>query len=510
MRRVELFELIRQDYDMGVPKREIARKHRVHRRTVRQAITSAIPPDRQEPRRESPSLTGEAKAFIDGILRSDQKAPRKQRHTARRIWQRVEEELHMTVGESTVRRYVCQRRRELGVGTQVFVSQSHPIGAQAEADFYEAEIDFPWGRQSAQIITLRSEFSAAAMHVAYPRQIQAALLEGLELGLIFHGGVFPVLRLDNLRLAVSKTLSGNRRKEQDRFIAFRSHYLFRSSFTSLGIQGAHEKGGVENEVGRFRRRWLTPVPQAESWEDLNAYLRRCCIADLQRRFPGRSMSVGEAMAMEQEFLKPLPQERFELAEISKPTVDSKARIRVKTNFYSVPASLAGRTVSVRVNPMSVEASCGSRVVAIHERLHTKNDERLLLDHYLEVLAEKPGAFPGSLALEQARQRGDFPASYDLWARLRARLGDKSGTKAMIDVLLLHRKYPKEAMRQAIARSLSLGVINTATIELLARQASAPEPRQLQLIDVSELDRYDRPPPELSAYDQLLCGCGKAS
>ncbi len=80
---------------------------------------------------------------------------------------------------------------------------------------------------------------------------------------------------------------------------------------------------------------------------------------------------------------------------------------------------------------------------------------------------------------------------------------------MIDVLLLHRKYPKEAMRQAIARSLSLGVINTATIELLARQASAPEPRQLQLIDVRELDRYDRPPPELSAYD-LLCGCGKAS
>ncbi len=140
MRRVELFELIRQDHDMGVPKREIARKHRVHRRTVRQAIASAIPPERQNPRRESPSLTREAKAFIDGILRSDKKAPRKQRHTARRIWQRVEEELRMTVGESTVRRYVCQRRRELGIGTQVFVPQSHPIGAQAEADFYEAEI----------------------------------------------------------------------------------------------------------------------------------------------------------------------------------------------------------------------------------------------------------------------------------------------------------------------------------------------------------------------------------
>jgi len=218
-------------------------------------------------------------------------------------------------------------------------------------------------------------------------------LEGLELRLIFHGGVFPVLRLDNLRLAVSKTLSGNRRKEQDRFIAFRSHYLFRSSFTSLGIQGAHEKGGVENEVGRFRRRWLTPVPQAESWEDLNAYLRRCCITDLDRKLPGHSMTVGEAKTMEQGLLKPLPAERFELAEISKPTVDSKARIRVKTNFYSVPASLAGREVSVRVNPMSLEVSYGSRIVAVHERLHVKNDEHLLLDHYLEVLSGEAGGVP---------------------------------------------------------------------------------------------------------------------
>lgn len=133
----------------------------------------------------------------------------------------------------------------------MFVPQSHCIGAQGEADFYEAEIDFPLGRQTAQIITLRSEFSAAALHIAYPRQIQAALLEGIELGLIFQGGVFEVLRLDNLRLAVSKTLAGNRRREQDRFIAFRSHYLFRSSFTSLGIQGAHEKGGVETKSGAF-------------------------------------------------------------------------------------------------------------------------------------------------------------------------------------------------------------------------------------------------------------------
>lgn len=81
---------------------------------------------------------------------------------------------------------------------------------------------------------------------------------------------------------------------------------------------------------------------------------------------------------------------------------------------------------------------------------------------------------------------------------------------MIEVLLLHRRYPREAMREAVAMALSLGVTNSATVELLARQACGPAQRQLQLIDVGELERYDRPPPEFSAYDQLLCGCGKAS
>ena len=118
------------------------------------------------------------KAFIDGVLVADRTAPRKQRHTARRIWQRVVDELGCPVAESTVRKYVGQRRRELGV--QAFVPQHHPVGAQGEADFYEADFDFPWGRETASIIVVRSEFSVAAHHVAYPTKTQTAFLDGLE------------------------------------------------------------------------------------------------------------------------------------------------------------------------------------------------------------------------------------------------------------------------------------------------------------------------------------------
>jgi hypothetical protein len=176
-------------------------------------------------------------------LLADRRAPRKQRHTARRIWQRLADELGCIAAESTVRAYVRERKQEIGLGVLAFVPQHHPPGAQGEVDFYEAFFCFPWGQQKAQVIAVRSAFSAAALHVAYPAQTQSALLDGICRGLEFVGSVFGVMRFDNLRLAVARVIRGQRRIEQDRFVAFRSHYLFESSFTSLEIEGAHEKGG---------------------------------------------------------------------------------------------------------------------------------------------------------------------------------------------------------------------------------------------------------------------------
>jgi transposase-like protein len=513
MRKVEQFELMRRDFEQeGLSVRAIARKYGAHRRMVREAIECSVPPERKVPERACPVLTVEVKDFVEAVLTNDKKAPRKQRHTAHRIWQRVRDELGVAVAESTVRAYVAERRRELGIGQSVFVPQHHEIGAQAEADFYEADFDFPWGRERAQIIVVRSEFSAGARHVAYPRQDQASFLEGLELGLAFLGGVFAVLRFDNLSLAVKKVIRGGRRIEQDRFIAFRSHYLFEASFATPGIEGAHEKGGVEGENGRFRRQWLTPVPFFESWEAANEYLLACCIKDLDRRLPGRETTVGGAVAAEARVLRSLPGEGFELAETSSPRVDTKSRVRVKNNFYSVPASLVGRKVAVRLLPGTVEASWQGHVVARHDRLHLKNAESLVLDHYLDVFFDKPGAFPGSVPLHQARSAGDFPAAYDeCWAKLKARFGERPGTRAMIEVLLLHRELPRDVLVAAVVKALDMGAVNPASVELLARAAMDGEPVQASLIEVGDLSRYARALPDLSGYDALLgCGCGVAS
>ncbi len=151
-----------------------------------------------------------------------------------------------------------------------------------------------------------------------------------------------------------------------------------------------------------------PGPEVSSWEEANHYLQACCITDLVRTPEGRARPVGELLQIERRFLRPLSPERFELAELAQTKVDDKARIKVKAARYSVLASLAGRSVRVRIFRLSIEVSHRGRLVATHDRLHLRGAETLVLDHYLDVLADKPGAFPGSLPLHQARERGDFP------------------------------------------------------------------------------------------------------
>lgn len=334
----------------------------------------------------------------------------------------------------------------------------------------------------------------------------AAFLDGIARGLEFAGGVFEVLRFDNLRQAVARVLRGKKRVEQDRFIALRSHYGFAASFTTVGIRGAHEKGGVEGEVGRFRRRWLTPVPEVEDFAALNDYLFDCCIADLDRRIAGRGETVGDAAARERPLLHPLPPEPFEVAEIAQARVDAKCRVAVRTNRYSVPARLVDRIVGVRLTPLEVEISHEGAVVARHPRLHLRWGESLELDHYLELLHDRPGAFAGSEPLHQARERGSFPASYDkLWRELVARRGERDGTRQTIDVLLLHRRYPHPAVDQAVAAAVAMGAFDERAVALLTRffaDSTRPPPDAL---DVGALARYDRALPLLADYNRLIGG-----
>ncbi len=210
----------------------------------------------------------------------------------------------------------------------------------------------------------------------------------------------------------------------DRFVALRSHYLFESQLTLVGRQGAHEKGGVDNEVGRFVRRHLVPVPEVASIAALNERLRAACVDDLGRGIVGRSETVGQALARERALLRALPGEWFMVEEPGEVRVDAKGLVCVRQNRYSVPIALAGRRVRTLVGARWIRVLHDGREVARHKRLTGRFEVAARLEHYQALLTHKPGAVAGSLPLAQARQQGAWPQAFDaLWRAL----GERHGT-----------------------------------------------------------------------------------
>jgi transposase len=245
MSRVELYERIRKDNREGLSIRALAVKHHVHRRTVREALGSATPPARKTPEREAPAL-GPWMMIIRAWLVADRDVPRKQRHTARRIWQRLVAEYGAVLAESTVRAYVAQVNFELdNVGFSVTVPQTHRPGEEAECDFGEFMAWIEGVLVKCWMFCLRLSHSGRGFHVAFCHQAQEAFFEGHVLAFEHFGGVpAGLIRYDNLKAAVIKVLLGRERLENQRFVALRSHYGFDSFYCLPGIDGSHEKGCV--------------------------------------------------------------------------------------------------------------------------------------------------------------------------------------------------------------------------------------------------------------------------
>ena len=499
---MELFEEIRREYEHGVGTiKGVAKRLGVHRRMVREALASAVPRERKAAVREKTKL-GPAITFINTILEADQKAPRKQRHTAHRIWRRLcEEKPDLKVSESTIRRYVRKRKHEMGlIGRETFIPQSYRFGEESQVDWYEAYADLDGERQKLYIFCMRSMASGGAFHRAYPHASQQAFLEAHELAFQHFGGVFAIARYDNLSSAVKKILRGHQREETERFIAFRSHWGFQSDFCNPGR--GNEKGGVEGEGGYFRRNHLVPVPKARNLEDLNRQMLEASHEDEHRLISGKERSVGEAMHLELDHLLPLAQEGFQLAGVHFPAVNTHGTVKVLTNFYSAPLSV-GVEVQAKVYPANVEIWYQGKCVARHERSFGRSEKVLDLEHYLEVLLRKPGALAGSTPLEQWRARGRWPKSYDeFWEILKERHGKQDGTRAMVELIMLGRQHGYRELEQAVSQALDMGCFDVGAVRLLLH-ADRESPKSPEPVEIGVLSCYDRPQPDLGEYDQLL-------
>jgi Mu transposase-like protein len=334
---------------------------------------------------------------------------------------------------------------------------------------------------------------------------------------------FRQIRYDNLSPAVAKVLAGRSRTETQRWLAFRAFYGFEAFYCLPGPEGAHEKGGIEGEIGRFRRRWFVPVPRAASLAELNARLAEADAAEDARHVAGRAATIGEDFADERGLLLPLPPESFATAAVLWPRVDRCGRISVGKCRYSVPARLIGSRVRVMLSASELRVFDGPALAAVHPRLIAAGDEHLELDHYLEILVRKPGALPGSAALAQARAAGVFTSAHEaFWAAARARHGDAAGTKALIEVLLLHRRMPAAQVIAGMTAALAAGSCSPDVVAVEARKhapadpapasgpawpAMRPRPSRAAVITLparrDPLPPDGRPAPSVAAYDQLL-------
>jgi transposase len=533
-RRVELFAAIRFDWQRNqMPIRALARKYDVHRRTVRQAIASPLPPGRKVAERAAP-VRERVAGWVDEMLREDLGAPRKQQHTARRVFERLRDEHGAQVSYSYVAKYVHARRAEIAAeardrvgGLEGFVPQAKEAGAEAEVDFGDVLVELAGAPARCYLFAYRLSYSGRGCHRVYACQAQEAFLEGHVAAFEATGGVpWRHVRYDNLSPAVAKVLTGRSRTETARWLSFRAFYGFEAFYCIPGAEGAHEKGGAEGEIGRFRRRWLVPVPRAGSLRELNARLAEADIADDARHIAYRASTVGEDFAAEQPRLLALPAERFDTAATVWARADRYARISVGKCRYSVPAWLIGSRVRVVLSASELRVFDGPVQVAAHPRLAAAGAEHLELDHYLEILLRKPGALPGSAALVQARASGAFTSVHEaFWAAARARHGDGPGTRALIGVLLLHRRMPPAQVIAGMQAALGAGSCSPDVVAVEARkhpaaagtadaadtpwQALGP-PRRSRAAVVTlprrpapALPPDQRPTPSVAAYDQLL-------
>jgi transposase len=479
--RVELFARIRRDQRMDpqVSVRTLANRYQVHRRTVREALDVALPKERKKPPPRR-SVLEPAYGWIDAMLREDLAAPRKQKHTTDRIRKRlVTEHGFSLAGRTTIYEYVARRRPEiLAEAKQThhhlegMVPQEHLPGEEAEVDFADVWVRVGGEMTKCHLFTLRLSYSGKAVHRVFKSEAQEAFLEGHVEAFQALGGV-PTrhIRYDNLKPAVNRVCFGRTRVESERWVAFRSHYGFDAFYCIPGQDGAHEKGGVEQEGGRFRRTHLVPVPEVSSLDEINEKIAAIDLAEEDRVLHGRRVSVGFCFREEADLLRPLPFDDFDCGVTLTPKVGRDARITVRQSQYSVPARFIGRLVRVSLRANDVVVFDKNTVIARHPRLTHRGQSHDNLDHYLEVLLAKPGALAGSTALATARAEGTFTPVHDaFWAATRAAHGDREGTRLLIQVLLLHRHLACQFVIAGLTATLEAGSTSPDLVAIESRKA----------------------------------------
>jgi transposase len=470
MLTVDHYARIRQLRRDGLTIRQIAAQTHHSPKTILKALAHPEPPPAASTARAAP-VFGPFRDVAEAILAEDETAPRKQRHTASQLFRRLRAEYGYTGGYDQVRRYLRDRRRD---HRETFIPLDHPPGQRAEADFGHIQVDFPDGRRPVPVLLVTWSYSNGPFALALPTERTEAILHGLVEAFAFFGCVPRELWWDNPTTVAIAVWRGRQRALHPRYAALTSHYTFTAKFC-LPARG-QEKPRVENRVWDLQRRWGTPVPRVTGLAELNAHLRRCCLAERERVSGGHPDTIGVRFERDRAAALPVPEGRFDACVLQAAQVDKYQTVRFDHNSYSVPRRWAFRPVTVKGYVDHVEVVAGGQVVARHGRSYGRAERVLDPLHYLVTLERKPAA------LDHAPVYRDWrlpPAFAELRRSLEQRLGAGTGARHFIRVLQLLAHHPvgrvEEAIRVCRGRVTWDAAAITAQVERLTAATASPSP-----------------------------------
>jgi transposase len=496
---MELWAEIRRRVLTGeISKRQACREYEIHWATLKKILAHEEPPGYRRTRPPRRPTIEPVLPIIRQILADDATAPKKQRHTAHRIWQRLRDEHGFPGGYTTVKDAV----RELKVATkEVFLPLSHPPG-EAQVDFGFADAMVSGVQTQVAVFVMSLPYSDAVYCQAFPRECTEVFLEGHVRAFAFFGGVPRRIAYDNTKTAVAKIVGSRERVVTREFARLKSHYLFASHFCL--VRRPNEKGHVERLVEYSRSNFLVPVPRVDSLAELNTRLAALCQRDQERTTRGKPGTVGTLLAEDRAAMLAIPAKRFEARRVAEAAADSLSLVRFDTNSYSVPTKYAHRTLSVVGTVDEVRVVFEDRLIARHPRCWEREQYRFDPIHYLALLERKPGGFDFARPLEQWALPECFGV---LRRRLEAEGANGWGTRGFIRVLRLLETYSLAQLTDAVDSALAIDVTDPDSIRvILDHRADGPVP-VFSLDGRPHLAGVRVAVTDVAAYGVLLAGEG---
>jgi transposase len=496
MKGVELYGRVRYAVQIeGLSRREAARRFGIDPRTVAKMMVFSVPPGY---RRKKPPVRPKLDPFIgiiDWILEEDKRRPAKQRHTSKRIFERLRDEHGFVGGLTIVKDYVHDRRLRQ---REVFVPLSHEPG-HAQADFGEALAEIDGVEQKIHFFAMDLPHSDACFVQAYPAETTEAFCAGHTAAFDFFGGVPQSILYDNTKIAVARILGDGKRQRTRVFSELLSHYLFKDRFGRPGK--GNDKGKVEGLVGWTRRNLLVPMPRAASFEALNAKLIDDCRRRLGDRLRGHAETIGERLVRDLAVFHDLPATPYDACENKTGRVSSLSLVRYRGNDYSVPTAYGHREVLIRGYVHEVVISCGGDVIARHARSYAREDFVFDPLHYLALLEQKVGALDQAAPLVG----WDLPEEFVLFRRLlEARMG-KRGKREFVQILRLLESFRRDHVAAGIRDAMARGTIGFDAVKHLVLCRIERRPPRLDLTVYPYLPRASVATTSARTYMELLSG-----